>query len=132
MATATVRRQGLQQRTIRAVLLAPRGGTARDMWARGQRVLAVAKRRVGVDTGALRADLKVERLPAPLFPGVRVGSNLPHAWVHHQGRGVVRPVRARVLRFVPKGSTKAVFTMHARAVGPNPYLRDALPAARRR
>jgi hypothetical protein len=92
----------------------------------------VAKRRVGVDHGQLRADLHVEFLPPPRFPGVQVGSRLRHARIHHDGAkvAVIRPRRAKALRFTPKGGGRPIFRRWARAAKGNPYLKDSLPLAR--
>jgi hypothetical protein len=48
----------------------------------------------------------------------------------HQGHKAIYPVRAKALRFRPKGSRTWVFAKRTRAVKGVPYLRDALPAAR--
>lgn len=119
--------QAAAQRLVRS----PTGGVARDLQARGQRVLAAQRRLVGRDTGQLARDLHVQPLRPPLFPGVEVGSDLPHAIRHFYGHKAFGPKRAKVLAFKPKGSTKTVFTMRVRAVPANRYLTRALRAARR-
>jgi hypothetical protein len=123
----TVRREGLDLLAVHRVTHGP--GTAGDFWKRGERVAAAARGLVGSGRGVLRRDLHVERLPAPFFPGVRVGSHLRHALPHHEGHGVIRPVRAKVLRFTVHG--RVVFTMRVGPVPPNRYLVKALRAARR-
>lgn len=119
--------QAAAQRLVRS----PTGGVARDMRARGARVLAAQRRLVGRDTGQLARDLHVQPLRPPLFPGVEVGSDLPQALHHHKGHKEIRPIRAKVLAFRPKGSTRMVFTRRVRAVRGNPYLIRSLRAARR-
>jgi hypothetical protein len=117
---------------IDTVLRGPTGGVRRDLLARGHRVRTAAQRFVGVDTGRLRASLEVIEQTGPGGrPEVRVGSGVAYAWVHHQGRGPVYPVRARALRFRPKGARGFIFR---RSVGPAAgtfYLKRALPFARR-
>lgn len=110
--------QAAAQRLVRN----PNGGVARDMVARGNRVLAAQRRLVGRDTGQLARDLHVQPLRPPLFPGVEIGSDLPQALHHHRGHREIRPVRAKVLAFKPKGSARTVFTMKVRAIRGNPYL----------
>ena len=58
----------------------------------------------------------------------RVGSSVACAAFHHEGHGVLRPVRAQVMVFHVRG--RWVFTKKVGPVPPNRYLRDALPAAR--
>jgi hypothetical protein len=116
---------------INRLLRNPNGGVARDFQARGRRVLAAQQRMVGRSSGDLARDLRVRPLPAPYAPGVEIGSDLPQAIRHHRGHGVIRPVRAKALRFKPKGSTRFVFTMRVRAVKGNPFLTRSLRAARR-
>ena len=119
--------QAAAQRLIRA----PNGGVARDLRARGARVLAAQRRLVGRSSGDLARDLHVQPLRPPLFPGVEVGSDLPQATFHRKGHGVIRPVRAKALRFKPRGATRFVYAKRVRAVKGNPYLERSLRAARR-
>jgi hypothetical protein len=81
-----------------------------------------------VDTGRLRASIHVELTQHGGIVGARIGSNVAYAMVHHEGHGVIRPVRARVLVFHVQG--RWVFTKRVGPVSGNPYLREALPAAR--
>ena len=90
---------------IRASLRSP---LAREMLRRGVRVESAAKKRIShsprrVDTGRLRASITTEQFIRGNYPGVRVGSNVEYALYVHNG---------------------------TRHMEPNPYLRDALPAAR--
>jgi hypothetical protein len=119
--------QAAAQRLVRN----PAGGVARDIRTRGGRVLAAQRRLVGRDTGQLARDLHVQPLRPPLFPGVEVGSDLPQATFHRKGHGVIRPVRAKALRFKPKGSQRFIFVKRVGPVPPNPYLERSLRAARR-
>jgi hypothetical protein len=117
---------------IDVILRGPGGAVARDLLVRGYRVQAAAQRFVGVDSGRLRASIEVEPRTGPGGrPEVRVGTNVAYAWVHHQGRGPVYPVRARALRFRPKGSRRFIFR---RSVGPAEgtfFLRRAIPFFRK-
>jgi hypothetical protein len=129
MAAATVRHvvhAAVMDRQLRA----RQGGVARDMLRRGYRVEAAAKRLVGVDHGRLRADIATTPVVVRGAPGAQVGSGLDYARVHHDGRGWVFPVRAKVLAFRPKGSSRVVFRPRARPAKGTFYLTRALPAAR--
>jgi hypothetical protein len=116
----------LDQAAVRRLLTSPRGGVARDFYRRGQRVRTIAAREIGVDTGQGRASLRVRPLQGRYAPGVEVGSDLKHVLYHLRGHGVIRPRRAKVLRFKPKGGGRYVFAMKVRAVAGNPFLQRAL------
>lgn len=81
---------------------------ARDMLRRGQRVETAAKRRIShsprrIDTGRLRASITAQPIRKGGVPGARVGTSVEYALYVHDG---------------------------TRYMIPNPFLRDALPAAR--
>lgn len=113
---------------VQAMMTSPTGGVARDMYRRGQNVRSRALRLAGVDTGRLRTSITVEMTHEGGVVGVRVGSAVVYAMWHHEGHGVIRPVRAKVLVFHVGG--RWVFTKQARAVPGTEFLRKALPAAR--
>jgi phage gpG-like protein len=106
----------------------PASGVARDMYRRGQKVRSRALQLAGADTGRLRASIHVELTQHGGIVGARIGSNVAYAAFHHEGHGVIRPVRAQVLVFHVQG--RWVFTKQVRAVPGTEYLRRALPAAR--
>jgi hypothetical protein len=136
MATASVTHRP-NQAGINALLRSPTGGVARDMFVRGQRVVAVAKTLVGVDTGRLRSTLAVTIIIVNGAPAARVGSTVMYARFHHDGTGihgprgaVIRPVRRKVLRFTTR-SGQVVFARQVKGSRGTFYLTRALPAARR-
>jgi hypothetical protein len=106
----------------------PAGGVARDMYRRGQNVRSRAMQLAGVDTGRLRASIHVELVPGGGIVKARIGSSVAYAAFHHEGHGVIRPVRAQVLVFHVRG--RWVFTKRVGPVPGTEYLRRALPAAR--
>jgi hypothetical protein len=120
----------LDHAAIQRILRSPTGPVARDMLRRGRNVERVAKRLTGVDTGRLRASINTEQVYRFGAPGARIGSRVKYARVHHEGHGIIRPVRAKALRFKPKGSATWVFAMRVRAVAGTKYLTRALPFAR--
>lgn len=93
----------------------------------GRAVQQQAQAMVGVATGELQRDIGVQPISGG---GVRVGSDLPYARVHHTGRREVRPVRARVLVWRDPRSGQTIFARRSRAVGPNEYLTGALDKVR--
>jgi hypothetical protein len=114
---------------IRVLMTTPTGGVARDMYRRGQNVRSAAVRDAPADTGRLRASIHVEQVRHGDATGARVGSNIEHALVAHEGHGPITPRRpGGVLVFPVRG--RWVFTKHVRAVEGTEYLRKALPAAR--
>jgi hypothetical protein len=133
---------------IRALMSGPSGATAQDLRRRGNRVLNRARQLVPVDTGALRASLKLEMRTVGGEPQVRIGSALPYALFVHEGTGVyvgrgrIYPKQASVLRW-PRinrsgrgfrryqgGKTAAyVYARSIKGMKGTPYLLQALPAA---
>lgn len=126
------------------VLASPRGPVVRDLLRRGLAVESAAKRNLSgaggpkrVDTGRLRASIATVVVQRDGAPAVLVGTSVRYArWVH-DGTGIygprrtpIRPRRAKFLRFRPKGSSRYVYARSVRGMKPNPFLRNALPAAR--
>jgi hypothetical protein len=121
---------------VHAYLHAHPGEVDRDLHARAENVLRLARRYVRKRTGRLARSLRITRAGAV---GYRVGSPLGYALVEHEGRRRIRVTRrARgsdrpgALRFKPKGAGRFIFR---REVGPaqgSHFLIRALVAARRR
>ena len=90
--------------------------------------MAAAKAQVGVRTGALRSSIHMRHLRDSRGQYVKIGSNLDYALLHHQGTKphVIRPDRAKVLRFV-RGS-RIIYTTSVMHPGTkaNRYLSDNL------
>lgn len=136
----------LDQGRIHALLHNPGGPVGRDMLRRGIRVASQARRNLGgragrprrIDFGRLRTSVYVRPVRVSGLPGVQVGADVRYArWVH-DGTGLygphatlIRPTRGRFLVFTPKGAAGAVFVRSVRGMVANPFLVDALVAARR-
>ncbi len=93
----------------------------------GRQVETQAKRDSPVDTGALRAST----LASPINVGpsglsLQVGSSLFYAYIVHQGRGPIRPVRAPALRFYWKRAGRFVVTQYVNPAAGRPYIWRAL------
>ena len=129
---------------LRQILDSPVGPVVRDLLRRGLQVESQAKRNLGgiggpkrIDTGRLRASIHTAVVSRNGRPAVTVGTNVHYArWVH-DGTGIygprgqpIRPRRARFLRFRPRGSGKWVYAKQVKGMRPNPFLRNALSAAR--
>lgn len=68
-----------------------------------------------VDTGKLLESITIQDRTRGQFANYRVGPTVDYAEYVEEGRGPVYPVKAKALRFKPKGSSKYVF---AKKVGP--------------
>ncbi len=109
------------------------GPVGREIDRRASRVLQAARGDVGVRTGQLRGNLHKEWFTRTSGDvGIRVGSNVPYAHLHHDGTRphVIRARRARALRYVNRQGA-VVFAMSVMHPGtqPNRYLSENLPLA---
>ena len=106
----------------------PAGPVGRSLARRGQKVLAAAKRQVGVDTGRLQKSLRMTHERSSRGQFVRVGSRLNYALLHHQGTRphIITPSRSQVMVF-NKG-TRVIYATSVRHPGTraNRYLTDNL------
>lgn len=134
----------IDSRALADLLRGPQGPVARQIIEVAERVRQGAKQQVGYDTDPDR-DPGVPHLRDTIVKRfvtdgngftVIVGSNAPHALLHHEGTRphVIRPRTARVLRFRPKGGTAFVFAreVHHPGTRPNRYLVDAMNAEKGR
>ena len=139
----------LDQAGFNATLKGPNGASATAVHRKGQRVLNLAREKCPVDTGRTRASLHLEMRLENGLPVARVGSNLPHVVFVHEGtgiyagRGYITPRTARVLRWPNTGGTSRggrryaggstesyIYATRVRGQRAQPFLRDALAAAR--
>lgn len=143
MATAEFSHQ-LDLGAVRALLTSPQGGMVRDLLRRGLLVETQAKRNLGgvggpkrIDTGRLRASIATVVVTRGGSPVVLVGTNVNYGRYVHDGTGVygprhtpIRPKRGKFLRFKPRGSKKWIYARQVKGMRPNPFLANALSAAR--
>lgn len=143
MATAEFSHQ-LDLGAVARLLNSPQGGVTRDLLRRGLLVETQAKRNLGgiggpkrIDTGRLRASVATVVVTRQARPVVLVGTNVNYARYVHDGTGIygprhrpIRPKRAKFLRFRPKGGGRWVYARQVKGMRPNPFLTNALPAAR--
>lgn len=85
-----------------------------------------------VDTGRMYTSMHIEesRVSNPLRPRFLVKSDAPYTRYQEHGTQGHGPVRAKALRFRPKGSSTFVFAKWVRGVRPAHFMRDALAALR--
>lgn len=77
----------------------------RDLYKRGLKLQALARASVPHRTGLLAGSIYVNYSAGFLNPSVTIGSNVPYAYVVHEGASphLITPHRGRVLRFVHNG-----------------------------
>jgi hypothetical protein len=106
-----------------------------DLWKwlelRGNIAVAGAKAQVGVRTGALRNSIHKRHLGNATGQYLWIGSNLPYAYLHHEGTlpHIIKPSPGRATKpLVFRKGTVIVHTSIVRHPGtkPNPYLRNQL------
>lgn len=124
------------------IRVATNDAVGRDMMKRGLRVESAAKKRIStspkrVDTGRLRSSIQTRAIKRGKAQGARVGSGVKYALYVHEGTGIygprgvpITPKTKKFLRFKPKGLRTYVYARSVKGMRGNPYLRDALPAAR--
>lgn len=108
------------------------GTIAQATWRAAGKVRDDAKRELTgqgrIDTGLLRQSISGRRVRStgPNSVLYEVGSDLDYAIYQHEGTRDHGPVRARMLRFKPKGSGVFVFAKRVRGVRPSKFLARAL------
>lgn len=126
---------------MHAILSSPNGGLAQNMFKRAVAVQKQAKLNLQrpparVDSGNLRASITIIPFLYRSYPAFKVGSPLKYArWVH-DGTGIygphhqpIKPTHAKVLAW-PGNAGEFVFAKSVKGMPPNPFLRDALAAAK--
>lgn len=123
-----------------------RQAQAKDLLKRGFKVQAKARLLLSgnedhikrVDTGHLRSSIQVQLRKVTGAPIVRVGSHLKYSrWVH-DGTGLYGPRKKRIvpkhkkaLAFKSKKfGKKRIVVKSVKGMRGNPYLKDAMPAAK--
>lgn len=118
---------------------------AKDLLRRGYRVQALARKLLTgagpghpsrIDSGKLRSSVQVSLAVRRGEPVVRIGTDVSYARYVHEGTGLYGPHRTRVVPLHRKAlafraaSGKKVVVRSTRGMPGNPFLRDALVAAR--
>lgn len=106
----------------------PRGAVGQYMKKRGLIILDLAKRQVGVSTGALRTSIRLIHERYGASQRMKIGSDLPYAFDHHEGTKphLITPRDTEFVRFSSKG--RVIYTRQVMHPGtkPNKYLSDQL------
>lgn len=115
-------------KAIDIFLNSPGGPVGRHLRKVGLRILAAAKRQVGVRTGALRASLHMRHLRDTRGQYLLIGSSLRYAYLHHEGSKphLISPNKKQVLRFYSRGTVVMTHLVRHPGTRPNRYLTDNL------
>lgn len=108
------------------LLRGPDGPVWRQMIIAGDTVKAGAVRRVGVRTGRLRDSIVKRIINGPDGPEVWVGSEEPHAYLHHEGTEPHRIEGNPVLSFMWNGDRVFFRSVQHPGTRPNRFLTDSL------
>lgn len=114
---------------VKRVLYGNTGMVGRFFKSRGNKLQNMARTQVGGNTGLLRSSIHMRHYKDPRGHMIRVGSNVTHARVHHEGTPprLIKPDRPDgVLRFVTKGQVVYANLVRHPGTKANKYLTDNL------
>lgn len=123
---------------------------SRDLNRRANAVANMARRKVDVDEGRLRASIGYELDETPTGIIARIGTPLDYGLYRHEGTGIygprgapIKPKRGQVLAWPVKNNSgrgnrrysggktaNMAFARSVKGAKGNPFLRDSLDAAR--
>jgi hypothetical protein len=109
----------------------PDGEVGRYLSKKGDQIRAIARSRVGVRTGRLKATIHKRHLRDPRGQYVLIGNDAPYAYYHHEGTRprTIRPTSSKVLKFTSRGRVVFAHQVLHPGTKPNKYLLDALEQA---
>ena len=118
----------LDQQGFDDITKSPTGMTGRFLRKRVTILQALARKQVGVDTGALRRSIRYQVVRDSRGLIATVGSDNRIALMHHNGTKphIIMPRRAQTLRFYSRGRIVYSKLVHHPGTKPNKYLTDNL------
>jgi hypothetical protein len=111
------------------LLNSPRGEVGRYLKGKGDDIIDLAQKQVGVRTSKLKNSIAHKRhFKDSRGQQMWIGSSVRYALVHHEGRGpqTIVPRSAKVLRFVSKGQIIFADKVVQKGTKANKYLSDPL------
>lgn len=125
----------IDQSAIKDMCTSPNGMVGRDIYRRGQNVLAAAKKGAPVLTGRLRSSLGIQVGKSRGEVVARIGTNVNYARYVHDGTGIFGPKstpitpkrQGGVLKFEAGGKT--VYARSVKGMRGRPFMLDALRRA---
>lgn len=119
----------LDEQVLAHALLAADGLVGRHVFDAATRFQDAARLQVGKDTRNLERSIVKRPFVRGTENGVRVGSPVEYALVHHEGRGPVYAKAGKALRF--KAGGQVLFRQSVGPARPNRFLTDNLPVVLR-
>lgn len=122
----------MNEANVRALLQSPVGPVVRTVERYTRRTANVARATAPADTGHLRASVTSGVHNRGSSVVGRVSSSLDYAIYQEKGTGIyagkgpIRPKKAKVLAFRPKGSAKMVFAKEVKGTPATHFLEKAL------
>ena len=106
----------------------PDGAVGRYLSDKGDQIRSMARSRVGVRTGRLKATIHKRHLRDPRGQYMLIGNDAPYAYYHHEGTRprTISPVTGKTLRFVSRGQVVFAHEVMHKGNKANKYLLDAL------
>jgi hypothetical protein len=106
----------------------PDGAVGRYLSDKGDQIRSMARSRVGVRTGRLKATIHKRHLRDPRGQYMLIGNDAPYAYYHHEGTRprTISPVTGKTLRFVARGQVVFAHEVMHKGNKANKYLLDAL------
>jgi hypothetical protein len=121
-------RLNLYRPILNAYLKTPAGPLWRTLQVRGRITLVLARRQVGVDTGALKRSITMSHKTTSYGQELKIGSENKIAYLHHEGTRphLITPKNAPQLVFMSKGRIIRTQLVRHPGTKPNRYLSDQL------
>jgi hypothetical protein len=106
----------------------PDGSVGKYLSDKGDQIRFIARSRVGIRTGNLKATIHKRHLRDPRGQYLLIGNDAPYAYYHHEGTRprTISPVTGKTLRFVSRGQVVFAHEVMHKGNKPNKYLLDAL------
>lgn len=114
----------LNDKALNTMLNTPKGVVGIHLRVIATKILSDAKAMVGVRTGALKRSLTIRQGTRGGIQFVSVGSNLPHALMHHEGTRAhsISALPGRVMRFNIGGRVVYAQRVNHPGTRPRKYL----------
>lgn len=118
----------LYKPVLDAYLKTSSGSLWRELEIRGRISLTLARRQVGVDTGALRRSITMSHKTVRYGQELKIGSDNKIAYLHHEGTKphLITPKNSPQLVFMSKGRVIRTQLVRHPGTKPNRYLSDQL------
>ena len=127
-------------KVLQQILVSPQGPVYQDIFRRCVKVQNRAKQNLEraprrIDTGRLRSDIHIQMVTVDGAPAGRVGFNVFYGLYVHNGTGIYGPTGTPIFPTTAKwmswkGKKGRVYARSVKGMQPNPFLADALVAAK--